>query len=77
MPVRDTSPVTSRTAEIQRTLAFILVLNLLVVGVKVVVAQLHSHAGTTGAAKLALDMFSEHPPIDLCASLSLGLDRIG
>ena len=45
--------------------------------VKVVVAQLHSHAGTTGAAKLALDMFSEHPPIDLCASLSLGLDRIG
>ncbi|MDQ3024905.1 MAG: ROK family protein [Pseudomonadota bacterium] len=33
--------------------------------VKVVVAQLHSHAGTTGAAKLALDMFSDRPPIDL------------
>lgn len=31
--------------------------------VKVVVAHLHSHAGTTGAAKLALDMFSSSPPI--------------
>jgi len=35
--------------------------------VKVVVARLHNHAGTTGAAKLALDMFSDNPPIDLKA----------
>ena len=35
--------------------------------VKVVVAKLHSHAGTAGAAKLALDMFSDDPPIDLDA----------
>jgi glucokinase len=35
--------------------------------VKVVVAKLDSHAGTTGAAKLALDMFSANPPIDLKA----------
>jgi len=33
--------------------------------VKVVVAHLHNHAGTAGAAKLALDMFSDRPPIDL------------
>jgi glucokinase len=33
--------------------------------VKVVVAKLHKHAGTMGAARLALDMFSENPPIDL------------
>jgi glucokinase len=33
--------------------------------VKVVVAQLHCHAGTAGAAKLALDMFSGKPPIEL------------
>jgi glucokinase len=33
--------------------------------VKVVVAKLHSHAGTAGAARLALDMFSGSPPIDV------------
>ncbi len=33
--------------------------------VKVVVAKLHDHAGTMGAARLALDMFSSSPPIDL------------
>jgi glucokinase len=33
--------------------------------VKVVVAKLRDHAGTVGAAKLALDMFSDDPPIDL------------
>ncbi|MGE5094091.1 MAG: ROK family protein [Betaproteobacteria bacterium] len=33
--------------------------------VSVRVAQLHGHAGTIGAAKLALDMFSDDPPIDL------------
>lgn len=33
--------------------------------VKVVVAKLHKHAGTVGAARLALDMFSENPPIDV------------
>ena len=33
--------------------------------VTVVVAKLHSHSGTIGAARLALDMFSEDPPIDL------------
>jgi glucokinase len=33
--------------------------------VKIVVAKLHEHAGTVGAAKLALDMFSDEPPIDL------------
>ena len=33
--------------------------------VSVVVAGLDSHAGTAGAARLALDMFSDHPPIDL------------
>lgn len=33
--------------------------------VKVVVARLHQHSGTAGAARLALDMFSPHPPIDL------------
>jgi glucokinase len=32
---------------------------------KVVVAKLHDHAGTAGAACLALDMFSVDPPIDL------------
>jgi len=32
---------------------------------KVVVAKLHDHAGTVGAAKLALDMFSGDPPLDL------------
>lgn len=32
---------------------------------KVVVAKLHDHAGTVGAAYLALDMFSVDPPIDL------------
>jgi glucokinase len=32
---------------------------------KVVVAKLRDHAGTVGAAKLALDMFSDDPPIDL------------
>lgn len=32
--------------------------------VKVVVARLHDHAGTTGAARLALDMLSIDPPID-------------
>ena len=31
--------------------------------VKVVVAKLHGHAGTTGAAKLAVDMFSGKPPL--------------
>ena len=31
--------------------------------VKVVVAKLHSHAGTTGAAKLAVDMFSGNAPL--------------
>jgi glucokinase len=35
-------------------------------GVKVVVAKLHDHAGTIGAAKLAADMFSARtPPIDV------------
>jgi glucokinase len=34
---------------------------------KVVVAKLHNHAGTIGAARLALDMFSGRPPIDLSA----------
>jgi glucokinase len=33
--------------------------------VRVVVAKLRDHAGTVGAAKLALDMFSDDPPIDL------------
>jgi glucokinase len=33
--------------------------------VQVKVAKLHSHAVTTGAAKLAMDMFSGRPPIDL------------
>ena len=33
--------------------------------VKVVVAKLANHAGTVGAAKLAVDMFSGDPPIDL------------
>ena len=32
---------------------------------KVVVAKLHDHAGTAGAARLARDMFSAEPPIDL------------
>jgi glucokinase len=32
---------------------------------RVVVAKLHDHAGTAGAACLALDMFSVDPPIDL------------
>ena len=35
--------------------------------VNVVVARLQAHAGTTGAARLALDMFSTNPPIDLDA----------
>ena len=35
-------------------------------GVKVTVAKLHDHAGTVGAAKLAVDMFSgRSPPIDV------------
>ena len=33
--------------------------------VKVVVAKFMEHAGTTGAAKLAVDMFSKKPPIRL------------
>lgn len=33
--------------------------------VKVVLAKLHNHAGTAGAARLALDMFSNDPPIEL------------
>ena len=33
--------------------------------VKVVVADFVDHAGTTGAAKLAVDMFSRNPPIQL------------
>jgi predicted NBD/HSP70 family sugar kinase len=33
--------------------------------VKVVTAKLHDHAGTTGAARLALDMYSGRPPIEL------------
>jgi glucokinase len=33
--------------------------------VKVVVAKLRKHAGTVGAAKLALDMFSKDPPIEV------------
>lgn len=33
--------------------------------VNVVVAKLHGHAGTIGAARLALDMFSAEPPIEL------------
>jgi glucokinase len=32
---------------------------------RVVVARLHDHAVTTGAAKLALDMLSADPPIAL------------
>lgn len=35
--------------------------------VSVQVARLHDHAGTVGAARLALDMFSGDPPIDLDA----------
>jgi glucokinase len=35
--------------------------------VDVVVTKLMGHAGTAGAAKLAVDMFSDHPPIDLDA----------
>ena len=35
--------------------------------VKVVVARLSDHAGTAGAARLAVDMFSSNPPIDLKA----------
>jgi glucokinase len=34
---------------------------------KVVVSKLHDHAGTVGAAQLAVDMFSGRPPIDLGA----------
>jgi glucokinase len=33
--------------------------------VEVVVAELHSHAGTAGAAKLAVDMFSGDPPFEI------------
>ncbi len=33
--------------------------------VKVAVAELHDHAGTVGAAKLAVDMFSGRPPLDV------------
>ena len=33
----------------------------------VTVAKLHDHAGTAGAAKLAIDMFSHDPPIDVDA----------
>jgi len=33
--------------------------------VKVVSAKLSDHAGTTGAARLALDMYSGRPPIDI------------
>jgi hypothetical protein len=33
--------------------------------VRVVVARLGDHAGTVGAARLAVDMFSDDPPIDL------------
>ena len=33
--------------------------------VKVVLAKFRDHAGTVGAAKLALDMQSDDPPIDL------------
>jgi hypothetical protein len=34
--------------------------------VKIAVARLHDHAGTVGAAKLAVDMFSgKRPPIDV------------
>jgi glucokinase len=33
--------------------------------VKVVVAKLHDHAGTIGAAKLAVDMHSGRPPLDV------------
>jgi len=33
--------------------------------VRVVTAKLHSHAGTVGAAMLAVDMYSGHRPIDL------------
>ena len=33
--------------------------------VKVVVAKLHDHAGTAGAARLALDMLSDNPPLRL------------
>ncbi|HZZ93488.1 MAG TPA: ROK family protein [Usitatibacter sp.] len=32
---------------------------------RIVVSQLHSHAGTAGAARLALDMFTGAKPIDL------------
>jgi hypothetical protein len=32
---------------------------------RVVVSKLHNHAGTAGAAKLALDMFGGARPIDL------------
>ena len=33
--------------------------------VRIVIAKLHDHAGTTGAARLALDMYSGRPPIEL------------
>jgi hypothetical protein len=32
---------------------------------RAVVAKLGDHAGTVGAAKLAVDMFSGNPPVDL------------
>jgi glucokinase len=32
---------------------------------KIVTAKLHDHAGTVGAARLARDMFSKNPPIDV------------
>jgi hypothetical protein len=35
--------------------------------VKVVISKLKDHAGTIGAACLAVDMFSDDPPIDLDA----------
>ena len=33
--------------------------------VKIVTAKLHGHAGTAGAAKFALDMLSDAPPVEL------------
>ena len=32
---------------------------------RIVVAKLHDHAGTIGAAKLAVDMYTKKPPIDV------------
>ena len=75
MPPRDTSRVTSRTAEIQRTLAFILVLNLLVVGVKVIVAVRTGSLTVLGATlESALDAMNNVLAIIVVALAARGPD---